>query len=123
MAEEPQPLTAESLEGMERIRVARRMKDPVTGARTGPQKVWTTSVFDIIGFARKNSTTVKSMRVEGATLIYSLTNGEDVEVGLVNGKDGSSIHAGFGPPAQDFGAPGDAYIDAATGDVYRNLED
>lgn len=123
MAEIPEPLTAEMLEGVERIRVARRMRDPTTGQRTGSPKVWTTSVFDIIAFARKNSTTVKKIEVKNDALFYTLTNGDEIEVGLVKGEDGSSIHAGFGPPAQGFGAPGDQYIDAATGDLYTNLRD
>lgn len=123
MADIPEPLDDLHLEGMERIRVARRMRDAATGDRTGPPKVWTTSIFDIIRFARRMSTTVKRLFVkDDSTLVYELTDGSQVNLGLVKGKDGATIRVGSGPPAADFGAPGDKYVDADTGDLYENKE-
>lgn len=130
MSDGPQPLSDAQLSGDERIRVGRRMMDPTTQVRTGPVKVWTTSVLDIIRYARRVSPTVKALALSAAgSLTFTTTDGVTKDLGSVagpagrdgiDGRDGAPGKDGVaGLPGKD-GAPGANGKDGAAGVAGRD---
>lgn len=106
MAEKPEPLTEDKLDGTERIRVARRMKD-ADGNRTGPVKVWTTAVSDILQFARRVSPTVKAIVLgPSGALSYETTDGLTKSLGSLTGPQGATGATGSQGPKGDAGVQG-----------------
>lgn len=115
MADIPEPLTEAMLDGSERIRVGRRMKDG-SGVRTGPVKVWTTAIEDILKFARRVSPTVNGIVLSATgALSFTRTDGSSVDLGSVAGPAGPRGAAGAKGDKGDAGAQGVAGPQGAAG--------
>ena len=109
----PPDLAPENATGDERTSVIQPQAD-------GTNKRFLFRISSILAYARRVSPTVKSIALSSAGgLTYTRTDGNTTDLGSVKGPPGASVAVGNGPPAATYGAVGDLYVDALTGDLYR----